>query len=218
MALYPDHLWPVMIHIKQGLMVVYKSIRSMKIYLLRHTKPDIPLDTCYGQTDIDIVADAFEKKLTKIQSLLPVKQLGIIYSSPLKRCLKLAKTLYQDHIEFKTDSRLKELNFGDWELRKWSTLDGEAMRRWKDDFVHARAPGGESHMDLYLRAEQFWHEVTAKDQEQMLLVTHGGVIKSLLSKLLEMPLRKSYAIKIHYGELIYIDYRSNHTVQLEFLT
>ena len=39
----------------------------------------------------------------------------LIFSSSLKRCKKLASQLSKDFI---IDSRLKELNFGDWEMKK----------------------------------------------------------------------------------------------------
>lgn len=52
----------------------------------------------------------------------------------------------------------------------------------------------------------------------MAIVTHGGVIKSAFSKILEMPLNKSFSIKVHYGELISIQYFGEDQYEIEFLT
>jgi alpha-ribazole phosphatase len=190
----------------------------MEIYLLRHTKPDVPPDTCYGQSDIDVVEQAFRDQIPEFQKLLPLGELSAIYTSPLQRCYKLAEVLSQNNHPFHVDERIGELDFGEWELQPWAAIDGAEKTRWREDFLFARAPGGESHMDLYRRVEKFWDQLLQENHHSSLVVTHGGVIKSLLSKILDMPLRKSYALKIHYGELIYIYIKDQVTRQVEFLT
>jgi len=190
----------------------------MKIYLLRHTEPDVPPDTCYGQSDIDVVEQPFRDQIPQFQKLLPLEEIAAIYTSPLQRCYKMAESLSKNHHALHVDERIGELNFGEWELQPWATIDGREKTRWKEDFLFARAPAGESHMDLYQRVEKFWDQLNQKNHHSSLVVTHGGVIKSLLSKILDMPLRKSYALKIHYGELIYIHMKDKVTRQVEFLT
>lgn len=189
----------------------------MYIYLLRHTQPDVPPDTCYGQSDIDVAEQPFRDLIPQFQKLLPLDNISAIYTSPLQRCYKLAENLSTDHQDTIVDKRIGELNFGKWELQPWAAIDGREKARWKEDFLFARAPGGESHMDLYQRVEKFWDQLLKKEHRTSLIVTHGGVIKSLLSKILDMPLRKSYAIKIHYGELIYMNIQDNRIRQMEFL-
>jgi len=190
----------------------------MEIYLLRHTKPDVPPDTCYGQSDIDVVEPIFREQLPRFQKLLPLEEISAIYTSPLQRCYKLAEALSNEHKGTIVDKRIGELDFGEWELQPWAGIDGQQMARWREDFLFARAPAGESHMDLYRRVEKFWDQLLKKEHPSSLVVTHGGVIKSLLSKILDMPLRKSYAIKIHYGELIYINIKDHWIRQMEFMS
>src|SRR6056297_2704282 len=175
----------------------------MHIYLLRHTRPVVPAETCYGQSDIDIVEDDFQQHLQRLHNWLPLKQIDSIHTSPLKRCNKLAGSLQPKGTRYIVDPRIKELNFDEWELQPWQNINGADMRRWKADFLHAKAPGGESHMDLYERAKAFWDDLTQRNEKHILVVSHGGVIKSLLSKILHMPLEKSYTIKLNYGALIY---------------
>jgi alpha-ribazole phosphatase len=189
----------------------------MDIYLLRHTKPDVPPDTCYGQSDIDVAEQAFVDQLPKFQKHLPLEELSAVYTSPLQRCYKLAKALKNHHSPI-VDKRIGELDFGEWELQPWTEIDGQSLERWREDFLFARAPQGESHMDLYRRVEHFWDQLLGEKHPSCLVVTHGGVIKSLLSKILDMPLRKSYALRIHYGELIYISIKDRVTRRVEFLT
>lgn len=189
----------------------------MHIYLLRHTRPDVPPDTCYGQSDIDVVESTFRKDLEQLRETLPLDQIQVIFTSPLQRCDKLARSLHHPRAKYVTDRRIRELNFGRWELMPWSQINGKELQQWINDFRHAPAPGGESHMDLYRRAEAFWQDLMRRDEEHILVVTHGGVMKSLLSLILEMPLEKSYAIKLSYSALIYTHYHENAPQKVNFL-
>ena len=88
----------------------------MKLFFLRHTSLNVEIDVFYGQTDLD-VSDRFEEEVKLIQK--KIKNFNIdtksikIYSSPLKRCIKLTNKLTENYI---VDQRIKELNLGDWDM------------------------------------------------------------------------------------------------------
>lgn len=63
------------------------------LYLIRHTRPDIPPGVCYGQLDIGL-ADSFDEEAANILNWLP--PLDIIITSPLLRTRKLAEYLAQN--------------------------------------------------------------------------------------------------------------------------
>ena len=92
----------------------------MNITLIRHTEVSIEKGICYGQSDIEL-ANSFEKEKIVIQNKLKPDVFDITYSSPLKRCKKLAKALFADK-EIVYDNRLMELNFGDWEGKHWDDI------------------------------------------------------------------------------------------------
>jgi alpha-ribazole phosphatase len=190
----------------------------MTIYLIRHTKPDIPDGKCYGQSDIEVKEAEFKLTVSRIHQKIDLENVDKIYTSPLKRCSLLAHALMAKQSKIVTDERIKELDFGNWELQKWEDIDSGELERWAKNFVHEQVPEGESHMDLYNRISEFWDEIPEEEAESLAVVTHGGVIKSLLSKILEIPLEKSFSIKVHYGELIAIRYFKNNHFELEFLT
>ena len=80
----------------------------MAITLLRHTLPAIDLKTCYGMQDID-VADTFSAEARAATNRL--HQPDKIISSPLKRCLKLARFVADSFaLEFSIDPRLQEMS------------------------------------------------------------------------------------------------------------
>ena len=189
----------------------------MIIYLLRHTKPDVPDETFYGHTDVDVVEEDFKKNAPRIKKILPVKQIDKIISSPLQRCTKLAGVI-ADGQEFSTEKRIMEMNFGDWEMKNWNKIDQSKMEAWTQDFVNANTPNGESHYQLYKRAEEFWKDLIKKSYNKVCVVTHAGIIRSLLSLVLEMPIRKGFSIKLHYNELVSIEHIEKDHYRVEFIT
>ena len=107
-------------------------ICKMKIYLIRHTTPDISKEICYGQSDIEL-AETFGKEAEVIFKKLP-KTLDRIYTSPLKRCLQLASLI--SHKEIEKVPQLQEMNFGDWELKPWNNIPKAELNPWMENFVN----------------------------------------------------------------------------------
>lgn len=169
----------------------------MNIYLIRHTAPIIPRGTCYGFSDLDL-APTFEAEASRLLPLLPDAPLNV-YASPLQRCSRLAKFLFKD-AAIHLDDRLKELNFGDWEMQRWDDLGENAMQAWMNDYVRTRVPGGESYEDLHARAMEVFGEIVATGKDSA-IVTHGGVIRSILSFVTNTTLEKSFDIRVEWGHM-----------------
>ena len=171
----------------------------MELYLIRHTQVNIEPGICYGQTDVPL-ADSFPRECERIQCKLPQFTDWQVYSSPLQRCLMLAEHVNEGSIMF--DPRLMELNFGAWELKKWSEIEaGMAANIWFTDFVNQRCPQGESFQELFERSVAFWEELCQQSQPHILVITHGGVIRALLSYFLNFPLANAMRITIAYGSV-----------------
>lgn len=168
----------------------------MEIYLIRHTKIIYPPNTCYGQSNLE-VADSFEEEFNAIKNKLPDLSKFKFYSSPLKRCTKLASKLSSQN--FSTDDRLKELNFGNWELKSWDQIDRATFDQWKQDYVNFKIPNGESLFQLSERSSKFFDYIKNQPDESIAIITHAGVIKTIVAHLLEMPLTKTVYINIDYG-------------------
>ena len=115
----------------------------MKIYLLRHTSLNVAKDTFYGQTDLDVSVN-FDDEVKDIKKKILIKKIDFnnleIFSSPLKRCVKLSKALFND---FKKDIRLKELNFGDWEMKTFNEIPKRQILNWEKNLMKIQIPNGE---------------------------------------------------------------------------
>ena len=119
----------------------------MQLIVQRHTRVDVSTSICYGQTDVGL-ASSFDDELETIKTNLNGYSFNKIYSSPLKRCRILAENLnVSTHIEF--DDRLKELNFGDWEMKSWNAIfDTRYGKEWMNNYTEMPCPKGESYIDL----------------------------------------------------------------------
>jgi alpha-ribazole phosphatase len=193
----------------------------MDIYLIRHTTPAIAKGICYGQTDLDIT-DSFFQEAAVIRRHLPAN-LSAIHSSPLQRCAKLAAHLFPSH-SIRLHDELREIDCGQWEMRNWDELPAEELDPWMKDFVQVRIPDGESYIDLDERVNRCFKEIRAgavaaphhpgpsggSDRPDpvalpIVLVTHGGPIRSLLASITGTPLADSFkAFSLHYGCVVKI--------------
>jgi len=184
-----------------------------KITLIRHPKTEAPKGVCYGFTDV--AAD--KEHLDDMQKLIPqrITPNTAIYSSPLKRCALLAEKVSVSSQKIHFDKRLKELNFGNWELQKWNEIPTEEFQEWESDFVNHKVPGGEAYIDQYNRVTEFWNELIQSKEEEIAVFTHSGSIRCILSYILEIPLRKTFYLQLGYGAIVNIKYHGEF-YQVEF--
>lgn len=173
----------------------------MELYLVRHTTPNIEKGICYGQSDLGIT-DSFPSEVYKIHNQIPIKEISKVYSSPLQRCKLLAQTFKKETI---FDDRLKELNFGDWELQPWDAIHSKELDPWMKDFVNIKTPNGESYVMLQQRMLDFFYSLDKTTNEKNVIVSHAGPLRALLSHLQEVHLKDSFDIKIEYGQVIELD-------------
>lgn len=147
----------------------------MKVYLIRHTSVDVAPGTCYGQTDVPLKA-SFEEEAAVCKSRIEGLVFDKVYTSPLSRCTRLAAFCGYPGAE--RDDRLKEINCGKWEMKRYDDISDPRLREWYDDYLHIPATGGESFMDLLHRVSSFLEELKQHPYEQVLIFAHGGVLIS----------------------------------------
>jgi len=181
----------------------------MEIYLIRHTSVNCEKGICYGMSDVDIT-ETFIQEAKVVQEKLLDENIELFYTSPLQRCLKLTKFLTNK--QFFSDNRIKELNFGEWELKSWNIIDkSESFKDWSLSYVNIRCPNGESFLDLDNRVNDFYEEITQQGHDKIGIVAHGGVIRSILCSTLKIPIEHSYTIGLDYGGVSKIEINTHST-------
>ena len=149
----------------------------MSLWLVRHAQPLIASSICYGQLDVPADIQATRRCAQDLLKVLP-KGIAVI-TSPLQRCELLTTELIglQPDLKVKTDPKLQEMNFGQWEDCAWADIAKAELDAWTADFANYRAGGtGEN-------AGQFMARVAAAFDEldptkDTLWLTHAGVIRA----------------------------------------
>jgi alpha-ribazole phosphatase len=171
------------------------------LYLIRHTAPAVSRGICYGQSDIDVL-ESFYDEAAIIKTCLPAT-IEHIHSSPLIRCKKLAEHLFPG-TDILLHEALMEINCGQWELKAWNDIPKNEIDPWMNDFVHTGIPGGESYIELYERVMNCFNRIMTNDTDAV-IITHGGVIRSILSHITHTPLPDSFTrFSLHYGCVVKI--------------
>lgn len=172
----------------------------MKIFVVRHTKPQIETGICYGQSDIPACPLVFEAQYVALAKILP-KNFSYVFSSPLQRCQVLAQKFTKNPI---LDANLMELNFGDWEMQAWKDIEPSQMQIWMQDFVKNTPPKGESYETLSERVQLFLQRLSVLDGNA-LVCTHAGVMRAIFAWILGLPLANSFRLRLSYASCMVID-------------
>ncbi|MGE8552842.1 MAG: alpha-ribazole phosphatase family protein [Chryseobacterium jejuense] len=171
----------------------------MEIHLIRHTAVDNPENLCYGFAEMPLRKEYPED----FKNLNLDDNFDLVISSPAQRCRLLAEHFT---LNYATDERLREMNFGNWELKKWAEIPEEEINPWYKDFINVKASGGENLIEMQTRVLSFWNElVIKKDREKILIIAHAGVIRLILQLILQFPLENMFNIQIDYGKKVIVE-------------
>ncbi|RNF28375.1 phosphoglycerate mutase [Massilia aurea] len=179
----------------------------MRIYLVRHPRPEVPAGHCYGRSDLAANEADVERVLAALANQgLPGAM--PVYASPLARSAVLAQRLSPAPA---FDARLAEMDFGAWEMRSWDDIPRSEIDAWSADLLHYRPGGGESVMDVAARVAGFDADIRREGHAQALVVCHAGTMRLMHSlhlggTLADAALRAAQAAhRIDYGEVMMLE-------------
>lgn len=151
--------------------------------LVRHALPIVAPGVCYGALDVPADLAATQQAAKALAQALP--HAAVMTASTLQRCDLLAKSIEElrPDLAYKSDARLAEINFGNFEGQRWDSIPRQAYEAWTDDFWQHRFGGVESVADVIARVASAWDEAVVSGQPQV-WITHAGVIRAatLLAK------------------------------------
>lgn len=182
----------------------------MNIYLLRHGETEQNLKGFYyGNLDIDIT-DKGIKQIEYINDKVKNIPFDKIYISNMKRAKSSADIISRDKdIPYIRDKRLNEMNLGIFEGKSYENIKNEypiEFKGWSDDWKNYDPPQGESYVDFYERVKDFFQEILELQDENILLVTHGGVIRSILAYIMGENLDAFWKFGSKNGDLTLVKY------------
>ncbi|WP_335869893.1 histidine phosphatase family protein [Bacillus sp. 2205SS5-2] len=159
------------------------TCRRVDLYLVRHGLTDWNREKRYlGHTDRDVIVEELEQ-LSSLKKEIGRLRFHYVYSSDLVRCLSTLDFLDLS-VTYCEDARLRELNFGEWEGKTFEELkDFSLYHEWINNWEQTSPPKGESGIAFQQRVNSCVEEMLETiDSANILIVTHGGVIRYLLSK------------------------------------
>jgi alpha-ribazole phosphatase len=178
----------------------------MDLVLIRHPAVAIDAGVCYGRSDVPLAGDP-EQTARTLQARFAARGLpypGELVTSPLSRCAAFAAALARDwRVPLRSEPRLREIDFGAWELLRWDAIGRAALARWNADLWGAREHGGESVAQFASRVEPLLPEPAAPG-DACAYVTHAGVMRVLAARALDAPLDTLLQRPVAYGGVIWL--------------
>lgn len=167
----------------------------------------------FGQLNPSLSDDGV-KQLEKTKKILANIEYEIIYSSSLKRASETAQIVNIRRKEIVLDERLKELNFGIFEgysydelLKNFPLELAKSERDWKKyNYVT-----GESVEELQSRAVEFVEEIKTEKGVKV-IVTHWGIINSILSYYFSNELDSYWKFDVKNGGVVIIEFVDNFPI------
>jgi len=109
------------------------------------------------------------------------------WSSDLIRTQTTAENIFKN---FKTTKLIREMSYGDWENNFFEDLPKDSSEQ-VNEYLNAsekfKAPNGESFQNLFDRASEFIKKLNFNNDNEVLIVSHGGFMRVLISSLLDLP-------------------------------
>lgn len=165
--------------------------------LVRHGQTDWNLARRYqGQKDIPLNAEGI-RQAQLLADQLKERYFDAIFSSDLQRALQTAEILHHGRdIRLKTDVRLREICFGDWEGEVFSDMLAKYPERFEishENPAYIMANGGESVAQVAVRTASCADEIGLQyPYGNVLIVTHGMALATLVCQSKSVPLTDAH--------------------------
>ena len=177
----------------------------MKLYLIRHGETYCNEKRLYcGKEDVSLSENGvLNLKALKEKFYYPLSDL--YFTSGAKRANETLKTIF-NNVNFETVKDFWEYNFGDFELKSYEDLkENEEYIKWiLDKEGNIACPKGESRIDFNKRIKEgfikFLKDLKEKDIKNICLISHGGVIVSILSEFLKENNSNFYNLQPSCGQ------------------
>jgi broad specificity phosphatase PhoE len=145
----------------------------------------------------DIPADLSDAaRIARLSKHLPEK--AIVISSDLIRAADTADAIAGSRMRLPHNPDLREIHFGDWELKSFDTIpDQDLLRSFWDNPGDIRAPGGESWNEVTNRVNTAIQRVVESHPgHDIIAVAHFGAILTQVQQALRITAFEAFGHKI----------------------
>ena len=177
----------------------------MKITLVRHTEVDEKYHKKYnGHIDIGL-SKLGEEQAQKLADFFYMDKFDLVYCSDLKRARDTLKPFNQEKQAIYTE-KLREKFWGKHEGLSFDEIIAQEEIVYEEFTQWINALDGEEYEPYINRVREFFLEyLISLGTENILVVTHGGVIRVLISIVKNLSLEEAFSISVPYSAYIIFD-------------
>jgi broad specificity phosphatase PhoE len=196
---------------------------TTRLFLVRHGETMANREYRYIGTRDDPLSILGQTQATQLAEAISVLPIAAVYSSPLQRTYDTALPIATWHsLEVQRVDDLRECDFGTWEglsraeVLERSPEDSQRLCEWERNTSIA-PPCGESFEALQQRVcAAVEHLAQAHPDQAIVLVSHVGPIKVLLSAALGAPISAAFRIFLDPATISVVDWQdaAHATVRL----
>ncbi|WP_457744622.1 histidine phosphatase family protein [Sulfurimonas sp.] len=183
----------------------------MKITLVRHGEVVEKYQGKYnGHNDISL-SKRGKLQAKKLAQKLQHKKFDTIYCSDLKRA-KETLAAFENKQKSIYTKELREKSWGRHEGKSFKEIEAEGIE-YENFEQWINALDGESIANFQQRIKKYFNEIITKnkDADDILVITHSGVIKTVLSFYNNCSLEEAFSINLPYGSFIELQLSSSQS-------
>lgn len=182
----------------------------MNLYFVRHGETEHNKNKYYyGSLDVKLTEKGILQAERATELLKDIK-FDKVFVSERKRAVKTAEILLKSRqYNLTKDARINEMNFGAFEGKSYEKIQELYPKEWKtwcEDWKNASPPGGESYVEFYHRIKSFMDDIIKLDEDNVLIVTHSGVIRSIYCYVLDGNLDYFWSFGSKNGDISIVKY------------
>ncbi|MCG9968159.1 alpha-ribazole phosphatase [Pelotomaculum terephthalicicum JT] len=184
---------------------------TCRIYFVRHGETSWnALLKVQGHSDV-FLSDRGREQAEMLAQRLANEKIHCFYSSDLARAYETARIVARPHeLEVIATPALRELNFGVWEgmtAKEIEEVYPGQIESWWTNPLDTRILQGEKLSEM---TERCVHEVkniiNKHDNETVLVVAHGGAIRSIICSVLGINLNEQWRLHLDNACLNLVDF------------
>ncbi|WP_199873050.1 histidine phosphatase family protein [Inediibacterium massiliense] len=183
-----------------------------RLYLVRHGQTKWNLEfRAQGSQNIELT-DKGKMQAALLAEKMKKYKIDSIYSSNLDRAYETALTLGEKiGIPVSKINDLREMSFGDWEGLTMDEIQKTYKSHytvWRDQPHEAQIPGGETLVEVQKRALRAVYDIVKENEgKNIVIVSHGVAIKSILLGIMDIDLSNFYKISLDNTCINIIDFK-----------
>lgn len=193
----------------------------MKFVLVRHVETQGNVAHRFnGFTESEYTAHGLSMKAQLVDALIKQHEkepFELVLASPTLRALHIGEEFSKaTGVPLITNPALMEFNFGIFDgltPKEAEEKNSEAYFRWMNDHLNVEIPEGDSYRGKYAQTAAYVHTLTtAYKDKKLLIISHGAVLRCMITAFLDMPLEAGWHLDMALGAICEIEYEDDYGI------